>query len=645
MEEDVCVGAERKSKQRLSGSNREVASSLTMREREQETNMKEFTAICVPPQIGWIITDDCDYAKCRFCYSPDYHKAVDGETTNKIAEEIIKKARQYSRCHNEELRVVVSGGEPLRHEDAISIIKKFKDNGIKTTLATNGNLLLEQFPEYQEYLDVIALPLEGTKERDEDIRGSGHYDKVMNILEGTHGNIKIKIETVILPDTAVKDLEHIYKICEKYKVRSWKLLEYNHYSKRNNYQSSDCYKFKDGNDKVGKWVHEKKGASGWIVYEKKEDRDCREFIISGNGTIYMPSMDDNDKKNFTDKQLGNVLLNFDKGIKTWWSECNVKKVQRHYKMMNDPESGLYADKQNMTKFDKKLLSEGSGEAGLFRVYKNNTSFHKYRRFDEAIKDGMASLEEYLHELAENEVTMISHGMSSGLGDLIRFLKRVYIEDKKSQFKFTLILPQPYCYADIALSEATGKDAFETISYIEKRIQKAKDDIKIETGAKEVPITIKYTKEIIYGSTILIDDRIIQTETKYAGVLEDDNLILEIRKTPGEASYFDRQLEGIKNIAENCEEKGSGKALTDSYKVLLAMVIALVVSVHWGYVLLANLTELNVAIILPPTATVFSAIVTMLLGCGGKMKRSILVVLKHWGSVLNRNREWADVDEQ
>ena len=580
--------------------------------------MKTFKSVCVPPQIGWRITSECNYARCCFCYAPENNELISNKTTQEIADSIIEKANKYQLCRGSRLRVVISGGEPLTNENTVDIIKKFSKNNIKTTLSTNGYLLLEKFPNYHKYLDIIAIPLEGGKEKNDNIRGDGHYERILEILSHAYSNkMKIKMETVILPDTTESDLFCIKELCEKFAVRSWKLFEYNYYYDRNSYCSNDSRKFQEQNNIIDKWLRE--NQQRWIVYETIENRNRRHFIINPNGDILLPNME-NDTKIFTDRKLANALIDFDNGIKKWWESCNMSEVQNHFSIMNDTENGLYADNvssHEFEDFDKKMLLAGALKSGVFRIYFKG---FKFRRFSETA-ESIDSLDDFL-SLAQSEIVIISHGMASGSDQLINFLESIFITHNQSHFKFTLVLPQPYCHADHALRESNGKNYDDNIAYLERKINEVSE--KIEKQNTEKPnITIKYTEEIIFGSTILIDEKHIQTETKYAGVPEDYNLILGVSQTKSE-SYFDAQLKGIKKILENSktEKTRNNKPLQEAIKTISSLVLSVLTFV-FAILVFSSIIPTWIA----PIICAIISLLTIIINNRGKIRSSFETIIK------------------
>jgi MoaA/NifB/PqqE/SkfB family radical SAM enzyme len=583
--------------------------------------MKTFNSICVPPQVGWRITSTCNYAQCCFCYAPRNNEFIENITTQKIADGIIEKAEKYLLSSGNRLRVVISGGEPLVDENVVEIIKKFsRSNNIKTTLSTNGYLLLDKFPDYHEYLDIIALPIEGGKEKNNHIRGDGHYELILNILNhASLKKVKIKIETVILPDTTEDDLFSVKKLCEKYDVRSWKLFDYNHYDERNSYCANDSKKYQERNSIIDRWLI--LNNERWIVHETVENRNRRHFIINPNGDIIIPCRD-NSTHVFVDRKLANVLVDFDNGIKMWWESCNFIEVQNHFMLMNEVDNGLYADNisaHELTYFDKKMLIEGAYKAGVERIYFKD---YRYRRFSER-DESIESLDDFL-SIAKSKIVIISHGMSSGSDQLINFLENVFIDnpDKNPEFSFTLVLPQPYCYADYALRESNDKNYTENIAYLERKINEVCNKIKSKNAnPKEPNIFIKYTEEIIFGSTILIDDYHIQTETKYAGVPEDYNLILGVSKT-NRASYFDAQLKGIHKILDNSGIKKKNKQLEDAIKTILSLFLAILTIVFAGVAFFTKLPNW-----IAPLVFAIVPLLTIALSNYGKIHSSFVTVLE------------------
>jgi MoaA/NifB/PqqE/SkfB family radical SAM enzyme len=554
--------------------------------------MKTFDTRYVPPQIGWRITSRCNYGRCRFCYAPCTGNDSSAEITSRIADAIIEQSRIFSDKTGGKLRLVISGGEPLTCDSTVSTIKRISGLGIKVTLSTNGYLLLDRFGDYAEHLDIIALPLEGAQLRNDDIRGEGHHSRVINILEhASTRDVKTKIETVILPDTTADDLDYIKAECERYGVRAWKLFAYNHYPNRNEYCSSEAVDFMVTNPIIDQWL--KTNSERWLVYESIESRSKRHFIINPNGDIVIPVLDAATCM-FSDVVLSNAIDDFEEGINLWWDCCNLVELRNHEERMNSNYAGLYSDEcpdSYLTAFDLDLLIRGCLHAGVSRVYFGEAGRHSFRLAPSANGSGVQldRLDHYLQHYAHNSVTIISYGMDTGSQYLDAFLRNVYVTNSNYAFKFTLVLPKLNSYALKAITQSTGLDFVSQIYNTRKIVSETKSGILAEIQDDTIRsqinknICVKYSEDILFGSTILIDDNIIQTETKYLGVMEPFNLIIELRKSETGDNYFEKQLDGIRvTVSKSSDKQHSygplGKALVD-VATILSTVTAVVLAIY------------------------------------------------------------------
>lgn len=82
----------------------------------------------------FIRTSGCNL-RCWFCDS--YHTSW--EPTHDLMEidELIKKVQEYEGAEH----VVVTGGEPLIHDETVKLINRMQDGGYHTTVETNGTIV------------------------------------------------------------------------------------------------------------------------------------------------------------------------------------------------------------------------------------------------------------------------------------------------------------------------------------------------------------------------------------------------------------------------------------------------------------------------------------------------------------------------
>lgn len=96
-----------------------------------------------------------------------------------------------------------TGGEPLLYSNIYEIIKYCNDNGLYTSIGTNGTLITETVIKKLKKagLNKAIVSLDGTKESHDSIRGNGNYLKTLNAIKllKKYG-IEYKINSVIMKD-------------------------------------------------------------------------------------------------------------------------------------------------------------------------------------------------------------------------------------------------------------------------------------------------------------------------------------------------------------------------------------------------------------------------------------------------------------
>lgn len=506
----------------------------------------------MPPHVNWRITHRCNHGKCGFCYSPKFLTPPNPRIATDVCEMIVRNGVQ---------AVVISGGEPLTHPDLLKIIKTLHNNSISVNLSTNGRDLLSKFPEYYKYIDILALPIDGTQSVHDKIRGIGNYETILKILNDVadknkqkKSNIKIKIETVILPDNSDEyTLESIYNLCDTYAIDVWKLFEYNHYADRNKKINEVDYQ------QVRKWVDSKSSGSGLTpIYYNQDDRSSRYFIINPDARVVIPEIKND---SFEDVDLGSLLEAPKLTIEKWWSSVNLQKYNSHFEKMYNEIYKQYNqdDRYLIGTMDEAMLWRGVCKSGISRVYTGEGDFKAFRMVDGEIRE---SLFDFLKS-AKNEVTIISYGMSSNIERLTDFLEEKI--GNNATFKFELILPQLGTETARVISKSMIFENGYDYSLFAAQVNAAAEAVmavKAKFNNTE-RITVRFTKEFIFGSTILIDGNLVQIESKYAGVSRIKNLVFEIRKPIHGESYFNAQIEGIKAILSNSTEvKNEGSLGSD-----------------------------------------------------------------------------------
>ena len=154
-----------------------------------------------PKLIHINLTNNCNL-RCLHCYM----SAGKMPETKLDIKKIINAVGQINK-YNKRSNIVISGGEPLVYKDFLFLLESLKENDI--TLFSNGTLINQK--NYQKICDIckeVQLSFEGvTKEKYEEVRGRGNFEKVMTTISLLKKkNVRIVFAITILPST-LDDIE------------------------------------------------------------------------------------------------------------------------------------------------------------------------------------------------------------------------------------------------------------------------------------------------------------------------------------------------------------------------------------------------------------------------------------------------------
>lgn len=160
--------------------------------------------------IDFHVTSECNQ-DCPYCWGPmGYEHPVDTTTAKHIIVKIKDVGAQ---------RIVFTGGDPLKRNDAGELIEYAKGIDLEVALSTTGDELTAEFlKEYDSYIDLISLPLDGSSEAINSLtKKEGHYQAILNALEvlKKHPNIDVKVCTPITRHN-LKDIPNIIALVSKY---------------------------------------------------------------------------------------------------------------------------------------------------------------------------------------------------------------------------------------------------------------------------------------------------------------------------------------------------------------------------------------------------------------------------------------------
>lgn len=186
-----------------------VKIALKQRNSEKIRSKYQNEGLHVPPFMIASITSTCNL-RCRGCY--DMAKMNDNrmELDDETWEDIFTQARELGISF-----ILLAGGEPLKRENVIRQCRKFPE--IIFPIFTNGLLIDDNYAEFfsssRNAMPVISL--EGNRERTDDRRGRGVYDRVMksfkllekrNIFFGTSITLTSDNIDEVLDEDFIKEL-------------------------------------------------------------------------------------------------------------------------------------------------------------------------------------------------------------------------------------------------------------------------------------------------------------------------------------------------------------------------------------------------------------------------------------------------------
>jgi MoaA/NifB/PqqE/SkfB family radical SAM enzyme len=130
-----------------------------------------------PLFVSWIVTNQCNYA-CAYC-NPARTKSRELSTSEAcgLVEELALSGTK---------RISFTGGEPFLRNDLDHIIRSCKQNGIFTSISSNGSLVPLRIKDIP-HIDILNLSLDGPQKIHDAVRGEGSFGDVMRAVEAAKG--------------------------------------------------------------------------------------------------------------------------------------------------------------------------------------------------------------------------------------------------------------------------------------------------------------------------------------------------------------------------------------------------------------------------------------------------------------------------
>ena len=172
------------------------------------TNAKETKAI-KPRLIAWELTGACNL-RCKHCRGSSTEIPDPDELTTTEAFHLIDEIVDFASPI-----LILSGGEPLMHDDVYEIARYGVDSGLRVVLATNGTLVTADVAERLKTAGIsrISVSIDGSDAETHDaFRGvSGAFDGAMRgISEILKAGISLQINTTI----SKRNIDQIPKILD-----------------------------------------------------------------------------------------------------------------------------------------------------------------------------------------------------------------------------------------------------------------------------------------------------------------------------------------------------------------------------------------------------------------------------------------------
>lgn len=146
--------------------------------------------------------------KCIHCLNNSGIKQKDELTK----EDLLKLIKNFSSLGVQEIRF--TGGEPLLFNGIYDLIKFATEEGICTSLGTNGTLVTKEVAKKlkESGLKKVVVSIDGNKKTHDKIRGRKNYQKAMHGLKYLQKNgINVRVNSVIMKS----NMEDVIKLAKK----------------------------------------------------------------------------------------------------------------------------------------------------------------------------------------------------------------------------------------------------------------------------------------------------------------------------------------------------------------------------------------------------------------------------------------------
>jgi radical S-adenosyl methionine domain-containing protein 2 len=238
--------------------------------------------------VNWHLEKDCNY-KCKFCYAHFSHINTNLNINQgfSLIDEIKK---------NDIYKINFAGGEPLLNKNVGEFIKYSKQQGLKTSIITNGSRMTKKWlTKYGKNLDQIGISCDSIDNitNTKIGRGFGNHVEIterllsrINLMNENYGlNIQTKLNTVVLRNNHVEDWNDFII---RNNVKRWKVFkilkivgENDHVYNELSINDKQFYNFIDRH----RFLNDK----GILIKEDNEDMSNSYIMITPDGRFYQNS--------------------------------------------------------------------------------------------------------------------------------------------------------------------------------------------------------------------------------------------------------------------------------------------------------------------------------------------------------------------
>jgi radical SAM protein with 4Fe4S-binding SPASM domain len=195
--------------------------------------------LAAPARIYFELTRRCNLA-CRTCFNESHHP-IRGELTTP---EILDTLRQLNRLGTFEIRF--TGGEPTTHPDFGQIVAFAKALGFYVSLGTNGVYDRQtQAQIYEAGVDWFIVSLDGDETRNDQIRGQGVYQQVLQTLgDLAKRHQRVRLNMVVARHN-VHTIEAVARLADEHGVESLNLIPLRPYGRSTQTMTSAMFNQRD----------------------------------------------------------------------------------------------------------------------------------------------------------------------------------------------------------------------------------------------------------------------------------------------------------------------------------------------------------------------------------------------------------------